>query len=200
MSNDYRRIGQLAFCIVALLLSACFTDFAQHPELRFKHLTVEDGLSQSTVRAIFQDKAGFMWFGTDIGISKYDGNDFTVYKYDAADTAGIPSNFIIEIFEDSYGKFWVGTFYSGLSSFNREKEIFHKYVFDPNDTTSLSNNSIRAIFEDSKRNLWIGTAGGGLNLYHRDSDSFICFLHDSSSRNDIGSNYITAIAEDKKGF
>lgn len=172
----------------------------QIPELRFRHLNVEHGLSQSTVRAIFQDKMGFMWFGTDIGINKYDGSGFTVYRYNAADSTGIPSNFIIEIFEDSYGCFWIGTGYAGISKFNREKETFFTYTYKANDPSSLSNNSIRAIFEDSRKNLWIGTAGGGLNIYDRRRGSFRRFMHEAGNTSDIGSNYISAIAEDSRGF
>ena len=192
--------------IIQLLISAlCLLTepdslLAQFPELHFKHLNVEDGLSQSTVRAIFQDKMGFMWFGTDIGINKFDGSEFTVYKYNAADSTGIPSNFIIEILEDSHGIFWIGTGYGGLCRFDREQEVFYTYGYDRNNKESLSNNSIRALFEDSRNNLWIGTAGGGLNMYNRSTDSFTRFRHDSLSTTDIGSNYISAIAEDKKGF
>jgi signal transduction histidine kinase/ligand-binding sensor domain-containing protein/CheY-like chemotaxis protein len=199
---DMRTFRCTYFHIVLITWIIFFCNFsasAQFPELRFKHLNVEHGLSQSTVRAIFQDKNGFMWFGTDIGINKFDGSEFTVYRYNATDTNGISSNFIIEILEDSYGKFWIGTGYAGLSRFDRGKEIFYNYTYKPGDPTSLSNNNIRAIFEDSKKNLWIGTAGGGLNLYDRDNDSFTQITHKPGGKPDIGSNYISAIAEDSKG-
>ncbi len=194
------KIFNKFICSGIFYITFFVSSFAQIPELKFRHLNVEHGLSQSTVRAIFQDKMGFMWFGTDIGINKYDGSEFTVYRYNAADPDGIPSNFIIEILEDSYGKFWIGTGYAGLSIFNREKETFENYVYDGDDSTSLSNNSIRAIFEDSRRNLWIGTAGGGLNLFNRTNNSFIRYSHHEGSLTDIGSNYISSIAEDKEGY
>lgn len=188
--------------VALLLIKLCVNGSlnAQIPELRFRHLNVEHGLSQSTVRAIFQDKLGFMWFGTDIGINKYDGTGFTVYKYNAADSTGIPSNFIIDILEDSEGGFWVATGYAGLSRFDRETETFYTYTYNAEDSTSLSHNSIRTIFEDSRKNLWIGTAGGGLNRYNRSSNSFTRFLHNPGSTSDIGSNFISSIAEDSKGF
>lgn len=191
----------LLFVFVSFFLfSGLSPAFTQYQNLYFKHLSVENGLSQSTVRSIFQDKLGFMWFGTDIGINKYDGADFTVYKYNAADPNGIPSNYVVDIFEDSFGVLWIATGYAGLCRFDREREVFITYVNKPDDSSSISNNSIRAIYEDSKKNLWIGTAGGGLNLYNRQSDSFIHFYHDSLNNSDIGSNYISSIAEDKNGF
>ncbi len=200
MTIILHRICLVVISSSLFLLTGCLPLKAQNPELRFKHLRVEDGLSQSTVRTIFQDKLGFMWFGTDIGINKYDGNDFTVYKYNVGDTTGLPSNLIIEIFEDSYGILWVGTGYNGLSRFDREQELFYTYSHDTSKPGSLSNNYIRSIFEDSKRNLWVGTAGGGLDLFDRETDTFEHFQHDSVNTTDIGSNIISAIAEDKKGF
>jgi signal transduction histidine kinase/ligand-binding sensor domain-containing protein len=187
-------------CIVCNLFIEQLPLHAQTSPLLFKHLTVKDGLSQSSVHAIYKDRMGFMWFGTDLGLNKYDGNRFTVYKYDATDSFSISSNYILAIHEDSYGSLWIGNGYSGLNRFDREKEQFIRYVNDPEKGSSISNNNIRAIFEDSQKNLWIGTAGGGLNLYDRQSDSFIPFSHDPGDSGGIGSNSISSIAEDKNGF
>ncbi len=172
---------------------------AKNPNFIFRHVAVEDGLSQSTVHAIYQDKNGFMWFGTDIGLNKYDGYRFTVYQCNTQDTTSISSNFIVEINEDSFGCLWVGNGYNGLNLFDREKEVFIKYVHNPNDPGSISDNNIRAIFEDSRKNLWIGTAGGGLNLYNRSKNNFSHILHDSVSNNSLGSNFISSITEDNSG-
>ncbi len=197
MNSKIPSICLAVFWFLVFFLSPSVV--AQVPEFAFQHLRVEDGLSQSTVRVIFQDKMGFMWFGTDIGINKYDGTEFTVYKYNAEDSLGIPSNFIVAIYEDSFGALWIGTGYSGLSRFDREHEIFNNYAFEPGNSESISSNIIRVIFEDSRKNLWIGTAGGGLNLYNRKADSFTHFTHDSLNTKDIGSNFISGIAEDKNG-
>jgi signal transduction histidine kinase/ligand-binding sensor domain-containing protein len=172
---------------------------SQSTNLQFKHLTVEDGLSQSTIHAIFQDKKGFMWFGTDIGLNKYDGNKFTVYQNNTFDTTSVSSNFLTSIFEDSYGKLWVGSGYNGLNYFDREKEVFIRYNYNKAKPGCISNDNIRAIFEDSQKKLWIGTSGGGLNLYNRATNTFSYFQHDSNSNISIGSNYIKSITEDKIG-
>jgi signal transduction histidine kinase/ligand-binding sensor domain-containing protein/CheY-like chemotaxis protein len=176
-----------------------FALFSQTPPLYFRHLTVEDGLSQSTVHVIYQDKNGFMWFGTDIGLNKYDGHKFTVYQYNALDTTTIASNFIVEIQEDSYGGLWIGNGYNGLNLFDRKKEIFTRYIYDSKNKGSISNNNIRSIFEDSRKNLWIGTSGGGLNLYNRKTNSFVHIKHDPKNPNSLGSDYISSIVEDKNG-
>lgn len=173
--------------------------YSQVSPMVFKHLTVEDGLSQSTVHAIFQDRSGFMWFGTDIGLNKYDGNKFTEYQNSVTDTNSIASNFIVDIFEDSYGNFWVANGYNGLDLFDRKNEKFIHYKNNKNNPGSISNNNIRAVFEDSRHNLWVGTSGGGLNLYNRKNNSFTHFKNNPQQKNSIKSNFISAITEDKSG-
>lgn len=170
------------------------------PQFRFKHITVEDGLSQSTVRVIYQDRMGFMWFGTDIGINKYDGSNITVYKHNTLDTAGLPSNFIVEILEDSAGILWIGTGIHGLVKFDREHETFYTYQYEAGNPQTIGGNSIRALFEDSQYNLWIGTSGGGLSLFNRHNNTFTRYRHEPGNDTDIGSNYISGIAQDSRGF
>jgi signal transduction histidine kinase/ligand-binding sensor domain-containing protein/CheY-like chemotaxis protein len=200
MTKEFHIRFQHFLCVAFLMLFlSSFTLFAKNPNLIFRHLEVEDGLSQSTVHVSYQDKNGFMWFGTDIGLNKYDGYEFTVYQFNAQDTTSISSNFIVEINEDSYGGLWIGNGYNGLDLFDREKEIFLRYSHDTNNPGSISNNNIRAIFEDSRKNLWIGTSGGGLNLYNRQKNTFSHIIHDSLNANSLGSNFISSIAEDKDG-
>ena len=64
--------------IIFLLVLFSFNSFSQ--KIKFKHLTIESGLSQSTVNSIFQDSDGYIWFGTQDGLNKYDGYNFTVYR------------------------------------------------------------------------------------------------------------------------
>jgi len=194
--------NKLKNSILVILILIQFTGYnaiSQPSTLIFKHLSVEDGLSQSTVHAIIQDKNGFMWFGTDIGLNKYDGNKFVVYQNNAIDSTSIASNFIVELFEDSYGFFWVGNGYNGLDRFDRENEVFIHYKHNQNNESSISNNNIRTIFEDRNKNLWIGTSGGGLNLFNRKTNSFTHIQKDPSNPNSLGSNYISSISEDLDG-
>ncbi|MBN2485801.1 MAG: response regulator [Bacteroidales bacterium] len=187
------------FTFMFVFFQTCFCElFAQSPNLVFRHLHTEDGLSQSTVHAIVQDSYGFMWFGTDNGLNKYDGKKFVVYHHDADEAKSLSSNFIVEIFEDSHGCLWVGNGYNGLDLFNRETEEFIHFRNDPSKEGSISNNNIRVIYEDKNKNLWIGTSGGGLNRYNRNTNSFEHILHEKDKSNSIGSNYISSICEDSK--
>ncbi|WP_431294825.1 ligand-binding sensor domain-containing protein [Pedobacter sp. P26] len=93
--------------------------------LKFKHVSVEDGLSNSTIECIFQDHRGFIWFGTRDGLNKYDGNQITVFKH-SKNPNSISDNFVRCIFEDKNHTLWIGTS-DGLNRFNAGKNNFSTY-------------------------------------------------------------------------
>jgi ligand-binding sensor domain-containing protein/signal transduction histidine kinase len=151
--------------------------FDRKDNLKFKHLSVAEGLSQSSVFCIMQDSRGFMWFGTRTGgLNLYDGYTFKAFENDRNDSCSITDNEIITLYEDSDGQIWVGTRTGGLNKFNLQTECFSHYLNDKIDTTSISGNTILSIVEDAKGQLWIGT-DNGLCLYHKDKDEFQRFLN-----------------------
>ncbi|MCJ7645018.1 MAG: diguanylate cyclase [Candidatus Aminicenantes bacterium] len=166
-----------------------------HP-LRLGSLTVEQGLSQSSVFCTLQDRRGFLWFGTEDGLNRYDGYSFRIFRPGANDPRSISSNYILSLVEDPSGLIWVGTSGGGLDMYNPESETFK--IFRPGESSdSLPNDVINCLFLDRKERLWIGTEAG------------LCVLDRSgglpenpSFRRielaDTGSN-ITAIHEDRRG-
>lgn len=160
-------------------------------DLKFKKISVEDGLSQSTVFAILQDKDGFMWFGTRSGgLNKYDGYTFTVYKNDRNDPNSISNNEIIALFQDSSDRMWVGTRKGGVNLYNKDSDNFQQFL-NSSDSTSIAGNTVNAIFEDREHRLWIGTSNG-LDLF-KDG----VFLHHQLPG--IENQFISSIAEDEEG-
>jgi signal transduction histidine kinase/ligand-binding sensor domain-containing protein/DNA-binding NarL/FixJ family response regulator len=115
---------RLAFFI--LILWTISTGFGQVPKPRFRHLGIENGLSQSQVTSICQDYKGFMWFGTRDGLNRYDGYNFRVYKADTYDTESISDNHITSVFEDFQKNLWIGTMHGGLLVYDRKKDAFIK--------------------------------------------------------------------------
>ena len=99
-----RRVGQKIsrLSISILILLAIFSRpdrlLAQSENIRFDRISIEDGLSQSTVFTILQDRQGFMWFGTQDGLNKFDGYQFTIYKNDPEDPTTISDNFTRVVF------------------------------------------------------------------------------------------------------
>src|SRR3712207_5949939 len=87
-------------------------------ELKFSHISDEQGLSEGVVNCIARDSKGFMWFGTQDGLNRYDGYKITYYRHNPADSNTISNNFIWSIYEDRQGLIWIGTNGGGLNSFN----------------------------------------------------------------------------------
>ncbi len=188
-----------ALLLVAMLLSQAWQPVqAQSASLRFDMLTVEDGLSQSTVRAIFQDAQGFMWFGTEDGLNKYDGYTFTIYNHNPEDLTSLSDNTITAIYQDSLGSLWIGTA-SGLDRFEPETETFAHYLFHPNQPGSLRGTSVTAIVEDEQGSLWISTADGGLNRYQPQTNDFARYAHNPLNPSSLISDQVQALAADYKG-
>ena len=93
---------------------------------RFKHITSEDGLSTNYVTAILKDKSGFMWFGTQDGLCRYDGYQFKVYKNIIDNKNSLSSSDITAIYEHNDGTLYVGTRNSGLNIFNPYFDSFER--------------------------------------------------------------------------
>ncbi|MBI5474062.1 MAG: hypothetical protein HY961_17130 [Ignavibacteriae bacterium] len=171
--------------------------FAQSSNLNFDHIGLEQGLSQSTVYTIVQDAQGFLWFGTQGGLNRYDGYSIVAFKHNAADEASIADNSILCLRSDSRGDLWVGTIFGGLDRYVLAENKFHHHLHNRSDSASVSDNRINVLFEDSQRNIWVGTPQG-LDLYCRETDSFahIRFRgRDRAVGNPVGVN---AICEDRK--
>jgi signal transduction histidine kinase/ligand-binding sensor domain-containing protein len=167
--------------------------------LRFEAISLEDGLSQSTVFCILQDSQGFMWFGTEDGLNKYDGYTFTVYKNDSDDSNSLGSNWITAIFEDDSGILWIGTRDGGLDRYDQTLDQFTHYRNNPEDPTSLSDDEITALYQDRDGVLWIGTGGGGLDRFDQENERFIHYQHDPDDPNSLSSNAVSAIYDDQEG-
>ena len=130
----------------------------------FEHLTSADGLSQDSVFAILQDRHGFMWFGTQGGLNRYDGYRVTQYRHDPNNPSSLGSDFVQTLFEDSKGTIWVAR--NLLSGLNPETETFTHYAV-PSASSEDPTRAIRVIYEDQRGFLWLGMTAGRI-LYRFD--------------------------------
>ena len=122
---------------------------AQTKNIKFKHLTTNDGLSHSWVHSIIQDKCGFIWIGTDDGLNRYDGYDFHAYKNNARDKYSISSSSVMALLEDTKGDLWIGPGH-GLNYYDRKNERFIR-------RHEMSQGEVLSMAEDRDSNIWIGT-------------------------------------------
>ena len=166
---------QAAFLWIFMLV---LISFPAHPsfsqtvsDLEFDHLSVEQGLSNVVVNCIFQDKQGYIWIGTAVGLNRYDGNSFKVFNNNPDDPESLSHDHVISVFEDSEGTLWVGTS-EGLNSFNHQTETFHRHHYQPENAEDYSFQKVHDIFEDSKGTLWIG-AYQGLFVYDKPTKGFL---------------------------
>ena len=185
------------FFLLVLFVSAKGSVNAQR-NVQFTHLTNIDGLSQSTVHAILKDRHGFMWFGTQDGLNRYDGNKFTIYRHKFNDPKSLRRNNILTLYEDRAGELWVGTENGGLSLYDRKNDCFINYIEDPGNPEKISQRTITAIFEDRHDNFWIGTYYN-LNLLNRKTGKVTRYIADKKNPGAISNDGITSVFEDNKG-
>ena len=166
--------------------------------LRFKHLTIEEGLTTSEVRGFAQDDVGYMWLATPAGLNRYDGYSVKQYKYNSMDKNSLSTNVVHKVLTDYLGHLWVATD-KGLNRYQSETDNFTVYLHD-DKSNSISNNSISALYEDSQHNLWVGTRLG-LNKYNRESNNFTRYMYDENSpSNSLRQGKIRTIYEDSRGL
>jgi len=164
--------------------------------IKFERISIEQGLSQNSIRCILQDRKGFLWFGTEDGLNKYDGYRFTVYKNNPNDPNSLSNDAVNSIYEDQSGVLWIGTERGGLNKLDRKKEKFTHYKNDPNNPNSLSNNRVFSIYEDRSGVLWIGNSGGGLNKFDRKKEKFTHYKNNPNNPNSLSYNAVYSIYED----
>jgi len=176
--------------IFALL---CIAGNAQY-EYAFKHLNVEDGLSQSSVLSIAQDGRGFMWFGTRFGLNKYDSQSFKIYNHENNNEKSLNNpEYLSSLLALRDGTLLIGT-QDGLNKYNEGDDNFDSYKHNEKDPNSISNNTIRCIFQDKGNRVWVGTSNG-LNLLSTNGKyKFKRFLYIQKLRQQI-----YAITEDHNG-
>jgi len=161
MVFNYKIKYILIFFVIILFSVHSEKPFAQNNQIKFKHITLEDGLSQSSVSCILQDYRGFMWFGTLDGLNKYDGYNITIYRNNAKDSLSLPDNSISVLFEDFSKNLWIGTHSKGLLKYDRIKNRFlNIHSFIRNQSNSIKNSNILSLVQDYYGTLWIGTEKG----------------------------------------
>lgn len=156
----------LARCtIITVGILCCFFSTGAQ-QLTFKHLTVEEGLSQNTVTAIAQDSLGFMWFGTRNGLCRYDGYGFRIFESQPGSTSGLTSNAINSLQLDSASRLWIGTT-NGLCLWDQTMgSILPMQSTFVNDSLNGQYN-IGDLFIDTRGDFWVMAGAGGFHIFRK---------------------------------
>jgi diguanylate cyclase (GGDEF)-like protein len=161
--------------------------------LRFDRVDERRTLSQVTALTIHQDERGFLWVGTEDGLNRFDGYDFTVFTHRPDDPRSLPGNWIWAIADDGSGGLWIGTEDGGLGHWDAATDSFSRYRHDPDDPTSLASDQIRCLEVDAQGQLWIGTRDAGLDRFDPATERFTHFRHDDGDPASLGHDSVSAL-------
>lgn len=160
--------------IAILFISIGLATGAQH-NFYFTQVNTSQGLSHPKVNCIIQDSRGFMWMGTDDGLNRYDGKNFTTFRNIPGDTASLSGNLITALLEDKAGVIWIGTADGGLTCYNYNQPAlkqFKQYKHKSQDSNSIPVNIINAMAEDEQGFLWLATSGSSVIRFDKQTGKF----------------------------
>ena len=187
-----RAIRVLGFLALAALSSPAPSMAAPVRPIRFDRLAPEQGLSQSSVMDVLQDRKGYIWLATEDGLNRYDGTGFKVYRHDPSDPASLPSSFVWDVEEDAAGDLWIATS-NGLATWSRATDRITRQ-------DNVGGRHIRAIRFSAKGDaLWIGTRDSGLLRLDVATGQIHPFVHEAASADSLADDRVYAISLDADG-
>jgi PAS domain S-box-containing protein len=148
--------------LFGLSLFLNFHGFSQIHNYSFNHISIEEGLSQSSIFSIHQGKSGFIWVGTQDGLNKYDGYKFEVYKSNTKSKNSLSDNDITSLLEDDLGNLWIGTRNGGLNCLNLKTNTIRNYQHKVNEPSIINSNYIKEIHIDASKTIWVLTNMNGI--------------------------------------
>jgi signal transduction histidine kinase/ligand-binding sensor domain-containing protein/CheY-like chemotaxis protein/HPt (histidine-containing phosphotransfer) domain-containing protein len=200
--SSFARAGALRRRIIgaALLLTAAasLAAAADAPPLVLSQLTTADGLPEGDVHAILQDSRGFMWFGTEDGLVRYDGQELIRYGYSRKENRALPGNYINQIVEGPHHNLWLAI-NGGLARWNRAQDDFTVYRHDPHDSNSLASDGVTALSIDAQGRIWIGTTDAGVDVLDPRAGRFEHLRHEAAEPGSLSSNHVSTLTRDHAG-
>ncbi|MEJ2537300.1 MAG: two-component regulator propeller domain-containing protein, partial [Calditrichia bacterium] len=183
------------------LLHFLFSEILSQSNINFNHLTVDDGLSQSSVTCILQDRTGFMWFGTQDGLNRYDGYTFKIFKNDPSDSTSLSDNFIFSIIEDQAGILYIETQSGNLHRYNPRLESFQIVNKDSVDLTTAKINTVGAVLRETSGIIWTGGQGSetGLKRTNTRTGEITVFKHDPEDPYSLSNDKVYSVFRDHTG-
>ncbi|MBD8487364.1 response regulator [Echinicola sp. CAU 1574] len=149
-------------CIsIFLLILTCTALFGQgtgHPFYKFTHFTSQDGLPQNSILAILQDDMGYLWFGTDDGLARFDGYQFTVYKHQFQNPNSLNNNVIRGLAQDKNGYIWISTEGGGINIYDPKTASFCSI----RNSELINSKKTGSLLIDHQGNIWVSTLTDGI--------------------------------------
>ncbi|HUO20622.1 MAG TPA: two-component regulator propeller domain-containing protein [Steroidobacteraceae bacterium] len=189
--------AQLALCSAAAPALAAAPVAATRP-MYFEHLTMRDGLSQSTVDWILQDSQGYLWLATESGLDRYDGNSVRVYRRERGNPHALASDYIWTIAEDAHTDLWLATDGGGVARWQRSTDQFQLFRHDAARADSLASDQVRTLLIDTA-GIWVGTLDAGLDLLDPRTGAARHFRHQDGAPHSLPADKVFALYRDSAG-
>ncbi|WP_106829955.1 hybrid sensor histidine kinase/response regulator transcription factor [Parabacteroides pacaensis] len=163
-----------------------------------KRLGATEGLSNTNILGIAQDKRGFLWIATEEGLNKFDGTRFTNYYKGMPDKLNLTGNELNCLLDDPDEPIlWIGTQRAGLNAYNYKNDTFTVYKHDPKNPNSLITDDVTDLQPAPDGNLWIATYWRGID--HLDKKTHIFTHYNTETVTGLGSNHIWSVADGGDG-
>ena len=168
-SQNSKSMKHLILFLISILITV---HVGANPSYVIRHLGMKQGLSNNDVVDIAQDKRGFLWFATEEGLNRFDGNRFVAYYKEAH--GGLTGNELNCLLDDPVDSLlWIGTQRAGLNAYDYAHDRFISYVHDPDNSHSLITNDITDIAAAANGDIWVATYWNGVDCLDRKSGNFI---------------------------
>ena len=171
---------------------------ADAPPLVLTQLTTADGLPQGGVHTVLQDSKGFVWFGTEDGLVRYDGQELVRYGYSRQEDRALPGNYINQIVESPQHNLWLAI-NGGLARWNRADDRFTVYRHEPKNPNSLASDQVNTVSLDAQGRLWIGMTDAGIDVLDPRTGRFENLRHEAAIPGSLASNHVTTLSRDHSG-
>ena len=149
----------------------------------FQDWGVEDGLAERRVYDIVIDRRGFVWFATQNGLNRFDGDRFETYQHDPDDSTSLADNYLFCLLEGEAGSLWIGTA-SGIDLFDTETGVVTHYPPDPDDPTDFFHSNISRLHRRAEGGLWVVTSEG-VARFDPESGHHEPWIYDFDGRSEV---------------
>ena len=189
-------IRHIFILLTAFMMSSLFNAYAEQMELRSKSLTTINGLPSNTVRHIWQDSKGFIWFGTTNGLCRYDGNTFLNFHAESSNDAvlSLVDNKINKLQEDNHGFLWIGTAIKRYCCYDLHQGKFVDFMGKETNNQELSRIQILP-----NNDVWLWDNEDGARLIIRNEKRELSSVAFTKEQGNLPDNHIRFIFQDQSG-
>ncbi len=163
---------RFSLLLLGLWLS-CVSSFATPPDtLRFRNYGLDSGIAGSMVYDIFCDQKGFIWIGSEDGLTLFDGSHMTVFRGDPDNPEALFSSWIRDITQDKHGDLWIATRGGGLAKMDYQTQRFCNYRHDAARSESLAHDDLYKLAMSHDGRVWVASFRGGLDRMDPETERF----------------------------